>query len=118
VRAAAIGAALALVLTGCATVPREEIVYQTVHAIDTAQTLEIARHPDKFRETNLTMGEHPTTARVLGWSVTLGAAHYLVSDFLLAHDMPKTYAAWQFVTIGVTAKDVHDNYRIGLRLGF
>jgi len=64
------------------------------------------------------MGDHPTTARVLGWSVTLGAAHYLVSDFLLSHDMPKTYAAWQFVTIGVTAKDVRDNYRIGLRLGF
>lgn len=117
-RAAAIGAALALALTGCASLPPEEITYQTVHLIDTAQTLEIARHPDKFRETNLTMGDHPNTARVIGWSVTLGAVHYVVSDFLLSHDMPKTYAAWQLVTIGATAKDVRDNYRIGLRLGF
>lgn len=117
-KAAAIGAVLALALAGCASLPPEEIAYQTVHAIDTAQTLQIVHNPDKFRETNLTMGEHPTTARVIGWAVTLGAVHYVVSDFLLVHDMPKTYAAWQFVTIGITAKDVRNNYRIGLRLGF
>jgi hypothetical protein len=116
-RAAAIAAAL-LALTGCASLPPQEVAYQTLHVIDTAQTLEIARHPDEFRETNLTMGDHPTTARVIGWSVTLGAVHYVVSDFLLAHEMPKTYAAWQLVTIGATAQDVRSNYRIGLRLGF
>jgi hypothetical protein len=105
-------------LGGCASVPPAEIAFQVVHAVDTAQTVQISREPARFQETNALMGAHPTTARVLEWGVTVAAVHLLVSDFLRAHDMPKLYAAWQIVTIGIASRDVANNYRFGIRLGF
>lgn len=97
----------------------EETVYQTLHVVDAAQTLEIARHPCyREAESRWLLGAHPSQGRVLGAMAATGAAHALVTDMLEAHDAsPTTKRIWQFVTIGAQAEAVGNNISIGIRVG-
>lgn len=84
-----------------------------VRLADWAQTRNIVRNPDRFRETNPLIGEHPSRGRVdgafvIGSAVLFGLAHYLP-------EYRKSILRW-FVVIGggVVAR----NASIGVRMSF
>jgi len=54
---------------------KREVLYLTLHTIDWAQTRTIARHPEMYRETNVFLGEHPSTGRV--------DRYFVLSKFLI-----------------------------------
>ena len=63
-----------------------ETVWQGLHAIDTAQTVTIARSPDCLSETGLNQyfygTQHPTESRVLATNAALSLGHYYLGGFL------------------------------------
>lgn len=91
-----------------------EVAWQALHLIDWGQTRSIAKNPDQYRELNPILGEHPSIGRVNTYMAASAIAHIIVSDYLSGD----WRTAWQWVTIGITASAVHNNYRIGLRLDF
>jgi hypothetical protein len=88
-------ALLALSCTGCALVaPYEndavrntEYTWVGLHAIDTAQTVTIARSPTCLREANpaaawIYGSDHPSASRVVLTNVALGYAHYRIGGWI------------------------------------
>lgn len=108
----------ACALFGCADLPATEYVYQGLHLIDTSQTLEIARKPRQWREVDSAwmMGVHPSTGRVVAWSVGEAAVHACIAHELSGH--PLLTNAWEAITIGNTGYDVSHNFSIGIRGNF
>lgn len=86
----------------------------TFTAVDWRQTYLVAKHPERWTETNNAIGAHPTTGRVNGYfvgSILLGA---VVADIL-----PPAYR--KGFLAGVTALEfnmVARGYILGMRLGF
>ena len=113
-------AVLIALLTGCASLPPEqrveETVYQSLHLADTLQTLQIARHPESYWEAvNPIMGHHPTQGRVLEVMASEAVLHALVTQALV--DRPLwAQRSWQALSIGWSAANVNRNARIGLTL--
>ena len=63
----------------------EEVAWQTLHAIDVAQTLNAAHDPcyvEAFSVTRALIGEQPSTTEVLVWGASTAALHYFVSKTL------------------------------------
>lgn len=115
-----------LMLSACATWSTEtrieEALYQTVSAMDVAQSVQIAKNPDQYAEasypTATVIGRHPTVAGQVLWGVGRGAFHYLITDELERHDAPRWLRrAWQVVNIGIEGDVVHRNWQIGLHFG-
>lgn len=82
--------------------------------LDWGQTRDIAKKPDRHRESNPILGDHPTTGEVdryfvIGTAVKTG----------IAIALPNPYRRWwQCMWIGISISNVHRNYSIGLRLRF
>ncbi len=117
-------ATLALLLSGCAafrTLPAEtraeEATWQSLHAVDSLQTLSIARDPDCFRESTVDplIGKHPSQGVVVLWAVTASALHFLVTDWLAEHQHPALVRVWEGVTIVSTGYWVGHNNQVGIR---
>lgn len=109
-------------LAGCSTVremsPQEKL-WQALHAVDSAQTLQIARHPDCYREigwgTQELIGEHPSEVNVVAWAIGSAAAHAWVSSWLEDHHAPKwAQWTWHTLTIARSADYVKNNFEQGL----
>lgn len=109
-------------LCGCASLSPGEIAVQSLHAVDVAQTVKIAKNPTKYQEAGYGMpfliGAHPSEARVIEWGAVSGIAHYAVDDYLYQHNHPKVAMAFEAVSIAFVADTVHHNYSIGLGYGF
>lgn len=109
-------------LTGCATLSPGEIAYQTVHAVDVAQTVEIARNPARFKEvgmgTDALLGEHPSEAGAIEWGVANSILHFAIDDYLYRSNHPKLALFFESASIAIVADTVHNNYKIGLGYGF
>lgn len=121
-QAAAAIAALAL-LSGCAHWSPEtralEATYLTVHAVDVAQTLTIARNPDTVHEANEAwlLGEQPSQGRVMVWGVAGALLHMAVTDQLERREAPRWLKrSWQAISIGRRATTVQENHELGIRL--
>lgn len=108
----------ACALFGCADLPAIEYVYQGIHAVDTSQTLEIARQPARWHEVDSArlIGAHPSTARVIAWSIGEAALHACIAHELIGH--PILTNAFEALTIGNAGSDVAHNFSIGLRGNF
>jgi len=115
----------ALLISGCATfrdlapeTRAKEVVWQSLHAIDAAQTLSIARDPDCYFETfsDPAIGRHPPPAVVLAWMTGTSVLHFAITDFLTQHASPSLVRFWEGITIGSTAYWVSHNYSVGLRV--
>ncbi len=111
-RAAVLAAALAL--GGCASLPRAdlaaEVAYQTLLAVDTVQTLEITRHPDKWYEANPLLGRNPSAEKVVLYMAASSALHLYVSNELAERGAPAwVRAAWHVGSIGVQGVVVKKN---------
>lgn len=111
-----------LAASGCASLPPGEAVYQGLHSLDVAQTVEIARNPEKFQEadvgTRCLIGSHPTEAHVIEWGVANAVAHYAIDDYLYRTNHPKLALLFESASIAFVADTVHHNYKIGLGYGF
>lgn len=63
-----------------------EIGWQSLHAVDTYQTMQIARNPQCFEEadplTRALIGEHPSEAQVAAVMVAYSIGHFYVSRWL------------------------------------
>jgi hypothetical protein len=89
----------ALALSACAVVPtdpgsrRAELAWQALNVADTVQTLQVAQHPQCWREANplsrALIGEHPSSGEVGVLMVTYAYTHAAISTWLDA----KTRAA-------------------------
>lgn len=135
--ALATGAVLILAMcSGCATIEptstKAEAVWQVLNVVDTAQTVNIARRPDCFREvdplTSRLIGSKPDTAEVLAVGLAYAWAHDRISGWLDR----KTEAAivdgresrgawyvarfsWHAVGLFTKARVVANNHAIGMR---
>jgi hypothetical protein len=121
VRAAAF--AICILLSGCAWSPEtrvEEAAFAVVHAADTAQTMQIERHPQCYAEVGMASiaGDHPSTAGVLAWSAVTEAIHLGITNELEVENTPRWLRrAWQTLSFTASASSVGHNFSIGIRLG-
>ena len=111
-------AILAAALGGCSSLPAGERVWMLAHAVDVAQTVQIARS-DCFWEddpvTSRLIGEHASTGEAIAWGVAWGGLHYGVTRMLEAWESPRwLQAGWQVLTIANTAHVVKQNTDQGL----
>lgn len=117
---------LTVLLAGCVSSPStwtketrySEYAYQTVHAVDLVQTLDIKNHPG-LRETNWFLGEHPSDGKVAIWYVGTAVGHGFVTSAFEREGAPEWMKrTWQSITIGDAVNAVYGNYRLGLRVSF
>jgi len=81
---------------------------------DMQQTLQIAREPEAYTETNKVLGEHPTEREVYSYF----AAYYGLTS-LLIYALPEKWShMFQVGMIGHQSSVVANNLTIGLRIGF
>ena len=110
---------LGLLAGGCQTMDRNELTWQTLHAVDVAQTLNAASDPcyrEKAWMTRRMIGEQPSDASVLLWGVGTAIAHKLVADLMERRDAPGwAQKMWQYGTISHTGYAVVANHQNGVR---
>ena len=91
-----------------------EAVFVGLAVLDWNQTLQIAKHPDEYSETNFIIGEHPSEGRV---NILMPAG--IVLHALVTYALPRKYRSfWQYVWIGEEAACVYQNWRTGLTVRF
>lgn len=95
-----------------------ELSYQSLHLIDTLQTLDIARQPGHY-ETNPVLGRHPSDRAVLAYMAGEALLHVVVSDQLARHDAPAWMrAAWHVTSVSMAGNTVRANAQLGLKVRF
>ena len=109
-------------LTGCASMaPAErasELSYQSLHLIDTLQTLDIRRHPWGM-ETNPVLGRQPSDGAIIAYMAGEAVLHLIVSDQLARHDAPAWMrAAWHVTSVSMAGNTVRNNAQLGLTVRF
>jgi hypothetical protein len=127
-----LSSALLLSLVACSTIQHDpwttedkalECTWQTLHAVDWSQTLDISAQSDKYYEINPLLGEHPSRSRV---NTVMGASallHPIVVNYLprkiklLGLDLPAR-AIFQSISINSSGGLVSHNFNIGLRIAF
>jgi hypothetical protein len=91
-----------------------EATYLTLMALDWGTTLDIAEHPQRYREYNPILGDHPTRGQVNTYFLASGIIHVAVTHLLRADCRPY----WQGVTIGLTGICLVNNLSIGLKFAW
>ena len=91
-----------------------EGTWQVIHLMDWGTTLDITRHPDKYKEMNPILGEHPSRERVNIYMFSGALVHAGVTYIL----PPKYRSYFQGVTIGMSGAYVLNNLAIGLQIKF
>lgn len=109
-------------LSGCTALEtRESQAWLALHAVDTIQTIDMARDRLCYEErdsiTRSLIGRHPSDGEVIAWSVGMAGLHLGVTELLLRTDHPKIAKAWQYFRIGVTTSAIAENYSVGIRIG-
>ncbi len=128
----ALAVAIAASLAGCASLPgipdsgRTEFAFQALNAVDYAQTINIARRPDCYHETDSVtsrlIGAHPSSGAVAGMWAAQATAHYYVTRWL-DREVDSTDATgwritrwiWLGATFWMAGHHVVQNHSIGLR---
>jgi len=86
----------------------------SLQIIDWGQTLDIAEKPDRYREINPLIGEHPSRGRVNTYF-----AVSVLSNIFIAHLLPSLWRrVWLGSRIMISGYLVNGNYGIGLRVNF
>ena len=98
----------------------EEIAWQTLHAVDIAQTLAAAQDPcfveDAFVTRQL-IGSQPSTGEVLLWGAGMAVGHAWISGLLERQDAPQwVQKTWSYATITGTSIAVATNHAEGVRV--
>lgn len=91
-----------------------ELLSVQLSLFDLWQTRYIARHPDKYYETNKFLGKHPSIEEVNRYFLALTLTHAAIS-----YALPRKYRTpWQYVTIGMQINTVQMNNAIGIKFEF
>ena len=102
-----------------------EAAWQTVHVVDIAQTVNIARSPYVLHEDDPIgrplLSAHPTTGRVYAVMGAMGLAHFAVTRWLDSQDPGQgpwhsAFIAWQSATLAWKVGDVAHNTEDGISL--
>lgn len=108
-----------VLLCGCESMPRGELAYQTLHAVDVLQTINGPATDDCYKEANpitrRIVGEKPSKGQVVAWGVGQGLLHYGISSYLEDNSPGWIYGAWQILSTGTVAITIHDNYELGVK---
>ncbi|MGE0621160.1 MAG: hypothetical protein AB7I04_21920 [Pseudomonadales bacterium] len=98
----------------------EEITWQTLHAIDVAQTLSAADDPCYVEDAVVTralIGSQPSQGEVLLWGAGMAVGHAWVSSFLQNQDAPMWLRkTWSYATITGTGIAIASNHSEGVRV--
>lgn len=111
-----------LLSAGCQSIDlsSEEITWQTLHAIDVAQTLSAAQDPCYVEDAYVTrqlIGSQPSTGEVLLWGAGMAVGHAWVTRALERHDAPRwVQKTWSFATITGTGVAIAANHAEGVRV--
>lgn len=107
-------------LAGCQSMDRGEIAWQTLHAVDVAQTLNAADDPcykEKAWLTRRLIGPQPSQAEVVAWGVGMSLAHAWISNALEERGAPRwVQLVWELGTLGHTSYVIGRNYAEGVRV--
>lgn len=91
-----------------------EVAALTLRLIDYKTTLQIAKHPNEYREANPLLGEHPSVGEVNTFFIIATVAHPIIS-----YALPKEYRkAFQYISIGVSGTASITNVWSGLKIRF
>ena len=91
-----------------------ELAFAALIVVDWGQTLNIADHPERFREYNPILDSHPSQTRVNLYMPAAILLHAVVSYLL-----PRTCReGWQYVTIGLEAGVITSNFNAGIGIRF
>ena len=107
---------------GCESVglSTEEITWQTLHAVDVAQTLSAAEDPCYVEDAYVTrklIGTQPSTGEVLLWGAGMAVGHAWVSGMLERHHAPGWLRkTWSYATITGTGLAIATNHAEGVRI--
>lgn len=99
----------------------EESLYQTLHAVDTLQTIQIGKSNGRYYEGQLAyaLTKVPKVGPTLAYMGAIAAGHALVTAEreLVEHNAP-TWAVrtWEVVTLGWSADSVQHNFSVGVKL--
>jgi len=124
---------LSILLSGCVNV-REmtgtEVAWQTMNAIDIVQTLQVAKFPECYEESNwmtkALIGKHPSESEVLAVGVLYGWGHAKISEMIRSRmtfdengDPSNAWEAvnivWNLFSFVGTGSAVLHNHQIGVR---
>jgi hypothetical protein len=114
---------LTIAMAGCQSMnefQRRELAWQSLHAVDIAQTMKAAHDPCYVEQAWLTqklIGEQPSDGEVLAWGIGSAALHYVVSKTLEQTNAPAwIQKVWSYGSISYAGFTVADNYSNGIRL--
>lgn len=111
-----------VLFAGCQSLElsNEEIAWQTLHAIDIAQTVSAAQDPCYVEDAYVTrrlIGSQPSTGEVLLWGAGMAAGHAFVTNMLEQHHAPGwVQKTWSFATITGTGIAIATNHSEGVRV--
>jgi hypothetical protein len=98
----------------------EEIAWQTLHAVDIAQTLSAAQDPCYVEDAYVTrqlIGSQPSTGEVLLWGAGMAVGHAFVTNFLQQREAPRwVQKTWSYATITSTGIAIASNHAEGVRV--
>jgi len=86
----------------------------TALAVDWGQTRYIAQHPEKYKELNGFLGNHPSVKRVDTYFPVVIIGGYFLADYLSSENRKLLLGIVAVVEIGVTARNRH----IGVKIAF
>lgn len=87
-----------------------QLLYTALHMIDWGQTRHIARHPEKFKELNPVLGDHPSVTEVDLYFTSSIAAMWFISYKL----NKKNRKAFQWFITGIAMQAVGNNLAVGI----
>lgn len=91
-----------------------QALFTGICLMDWSQTIEISRNPQKYHETNMALGKHPSEKRV---NTLIPAG--IISHALITWAIPKEWRPyWQYIWIGIEIDAVHTNLRSGIAIKF
>ena len=102
---------LTLLLSSTVHADEADLVFYMQHAIDVAQTLQIARSDCHIEVggAGMFIGENPSTDAVIAWGIATAIGYTMIKDKL-----PK----WaKYINISFKTFTVNQNHRIGLGVG-
>lgn len=109
-----------LILTGCASMSPAERAWQTMHAIDMAQTLNGPASDPCYRETGLitsrVIGSQPEPAQVVAWGAAYAVAHAYAWQWIDRQGWPRGLTiALRTVDLANKVTVIGHNHRQGVR---
>ncbi len=120
---AILAAVLACALCGRLSWTKSEIAKEAMwgglQLMDYRQTMQTARNPDRFRELNPFLGEHPSQGEVSAWFMGWAFWHPVITDALprektILGSRIKPRDLWQNLSLAVSGACVINNFSVGL----